>query len=75
MPSSVTETVAAEVRAQMGRAQVNTSELARRIGKSHSYVWRRLTGAVPFDVADLTAIGEVLGVSIGQFIPASERVA
>ena len=74
MVLSLSETVAGEVRAEMGRSRVSASELARRLGRSHSYVWRRITGDVPFDIAELSAIAEALGVPVSRLMPA-ERVA
>jgi transcriptional regulator with XRE-family HTH domain len=69
MPRTLPDHVAAEVRAELGRAKVSSSELARRLGRSHSYLYRRLNGEVAFDVADLAAIAAELGVPVAQFMP------
>jgi len=39
------------------------------LGWKQTYMSRRLTGAVPFDVDDLAALAELLDVPIGQFFP------
>lgn len=39
------ESVAEEVRALLGRRNISKIELARRIERSHTYVWRRLSAA------------------------------
>jgi transcriptional regulator with XRE-family HTH domain len=68
MPLTLTETVAAEVRAELGRAKISSSELARRLGRSHSYLYRRIRGEVAFDVEDLSAIATELDVPVSRFI-------
>jgi len=75
MPDPLHKTIATEVRAQMGRVQVNGSELARQLGRSHTYVWRRLSGEVAFDLAELESVAEILGVPASHFYPQAERVA
>lgn len=61
--------VAEEIRALLGRRQMSRIELSRRLGKSHSYVWRRLSGATPFDLDDLEQIAVELGVTAADLIP------
>jgi transcriptional regulator with XRE-family HTH domain len=46
-------------------------ELARRIGKSHTYVGRRLSGETAFDTDDLERIAGILGVSVVDLLPDS----
>ena len=55
--------IAEEVRALLARRRVTSVALARSIGKSHTYVWRRLNGETAFDLNDLEQIAETLGVS------------
>ena len=59
--------VAAEVRAQLGRAQRTGRSIALELGWTQPYISRRLTGEVPFDVNDLTAIADVLGIPVSVF--------
>lgn len=59
--------VAAEVRAQMARAHLSQNALATNLGVSQPYVSRRIAGQVPFDVADLVKIADMLGVPLARF--------
>jgi transcriptional regulator with XRE-family HTH domain len=52
---------------------VSGSELARRLGVSQTYVWRRMTGEVSFSIDDLDRVAQALGISVEQLLP--ERVA
>lgn len=54
--------VAEEVRVLLARRRMSASELARRMGQTQPYVWRRLTGEVALDVDDLDQIAQVLDV-------------
>lgn len=59
----------------MGRHSVNGTQLARHLGRSHSYVSRRLTGEVAFNVSELDTIADLLGVSVTQLIPVDADAA
>jgi len=61
--------VAEEVRALLGRRRMTAIELARRIGKSHTYVGRRLNGETAFDLDDLERIAVILSVSVTDLLP------
>lgn len=65
--------IAEEIRALLGRRAISKIDLSRRIGKSHTYVWRRLTGETAFDTDDLERIAQVLGVPVVDLFPASYR--
>lgn len=71
----MTIAVAAEVRALMGRRGVTQNELAGAIGKSQSYVSRRLTQVPekPFDLDDIEAAAHLLGTSMAAIFAAAER--
>jgi transcriptional regulator with XRE-family HTH domain len=62
--------VAAEVRAELARADLNGSQAAARLGWKQQYISRRLSGTVPFDVAELYEIAEMLDVPVERFLPA-----
>jgi transcriptional regulator with XRE-family HTH domain len=64
--------VASEVRAWMGRRQRSGRSVALEVGCSEIYLSRRLTGKVPFDVADLAAIAHVLDVPMATFFETPE---
>jgi len=67
--SSLKQSVAEEIRALLGRRNMSRLELAKRIGRSHTYMWRRLSGETAFDVDDLQKIAAVLGVSVNDLLP------
>jgi transcriptional regulator with XRE-family HTH domain len=59
--------IAAEVRAWMARRQRSGRSLALELGCSEIYLSRRLTGKVPFDVAELATIADLLEVPVSVF--------
>lgn len=73
--SPFTKLVAGQVRAEMARARISGVQLAEKIGRSHPYMSRRLTGTVAFDTDDLAAIGAALGIAIHELMPTAERAA
>lgn len=74
-PSTLADSVAAEVRAQLARQQLTGTALAAAIGKSEMYVSRRLRGQVAFDLADVEQAAKFLGVSFADLLPSPERAA
>lgn len=64
--------VAAQVRAELARARISGSALARATGKSQSYWARRLSGRVPLDVDDLEVVAAVVGVRITALLPTEQ---
>ncbi len=60
--------MAEEVRALMARRRLSGVALAALINRSQSYVSRRLTGEVPFDMDDLEAIAAALGVKAADLV-------
>jgi hypothetical protein len=65
--------VAAEVRAEMARQQLSGVRAAHALGWTQNYISRRLSGTVPFDVADLGALADLLEVPVGVFFEGPER--
>jgi hypothetical protein len=63
------ELVAAEVRAYLGRARLNSNNLPELIGNSQSYWFRRINGDHPFDMDDLAKLSELLNVPMSAFVP------
>lgn len=63
--------VAAEVRAEMARQRISQSRVRLALGLSQSAMSRRITGELPFDVGELAALAELLGVPPARFFPAS----
>jgi len=68
------QSVAAEVRAEMARRQLSGVRAARRLGWTQNYISRRLSGTVPFDVADLLAIAQLLEVPAAKFFSSGPDV-
>jgi DNA-binding Xre family transcriptional regulator len=66
-------TIAEEIRALLARRRINGVALAVQIGRSQSYVSRRLTGETAFDVDDLERIAKVLGVTVSQLLPDDQQ--
>ena len=65
------ERVAANVRAELARKGITQTDLAAKLRKSQPFVSRRLSGRVPFDVADLAAIASVLDIPIADLVVAA----
>ena len=57
-------TIAEEIRALVGRRQISATRLGQEIGRTQSYMSRRMTGEVPFDVDDLDAIAAYFDVPV-----------
>lgn len=66
---SLREQTSEEIRALMGRRNINASELARRIGATQPYISRRLGGHIAFDLDDLEKISRVLQVEVAELLP------
>jgi transcriptional regulator with XRE-family HTH domain len=66
---SLREHVAEEVRVALARRRMSASRLAKELGVSQTYVWRRLSGETAFDLDDLEKIAKVLRVSIVDLLP------
>lgn len=67
----LTDLIAEEVRALLGRRRMSASTLARQMGVTQRYVSRRLTGDAPFDANDLQRIAGTLGVPVRALLPDS----
>jgi transcriptional regulator with XRE-family HTH domain len=66
MPST-TESIAGEVRAALARARLRSKDVAQLLGCSESAASRKVNGRVPFTVADLVRIAELLGTDPTRF--------
>lgn len=71
--ATLREHVAEEVRALLGRRRMSSVALARSIGKSHTYVWRRLNGETAFDLDDLQGIAKTLAVDVRSLLPGETK--
>lgn len=68
MPKPLTETVAAEVRAELARHNISRTEAAAALGMSRTLLWSRLRGETSFKVAELECLAELIGVPVTQFM-------
>jgi transcriptional regulator with XRE-family HTH domain len=57
------EAIARRLRGELGQLNLSVSEVARRTGMSQPALSRRMTGQLPFDVAELDLICDTLGIS------------
>jgi transcriptional regulator with XRE-family HTH domain len=64
------EAVGKEIKVLLIRHDMSAVALAARIGRSQSYLSRRLTGEVALDLDDLEAISDVFGVPPVALVPA-----
>ena len=72
MSSVLAASVAAEVRAEMGRQGWSHQRLADALGTlTRQSLGRRINGEIPWDVAELEKIAAALGVPVAQFMPAT----
>lgn len=65
----LSEQVAEEIRALLGRRRMSGRELARRMGASPSWVNFRLTGAQPINLDDLQRFADALEVDAMDLFP------
>jgi len=70
--TTMRDLVATEVRAWLGRRRISGAELARQMGKSQTWVARRLDGRQAFDVDDLEQVAAVLNLHVSDFFPSPD---
>jgi transcriptional regulator with XRE-family HTH domain len=63
---SFSEVVRREIRAEMGRQNLNSTQLARRLGWSRARLTARLHGEVPLSLDDVEQIAAGLSISTLQ---------
>lgn len=70
---SITERLAASVRAELARGNMSAAEMARRLGWSQAYLQRRLGTrsqvALDFTIPELALIAAELGIPLSQLLP------
>jgi transcriptional regulator with XRE-family HTH domain len=72
---SLRERTAEEIRVLLARRRMSAAELARRTGMKQSTMARRMTGETAFDLDDLEAIANVLGVAVIDLLPGAAQGA
>lgn len=64
---NLSERVAAEIRAEMGRQRRTVASLETQIGWSHMYLSRRLSGRTAIGLDDVEAVAAALEVPVMSF--------
>ena len=67
--ANLSDRVAEEIRALLGRRRMSQAELARKLGTSGAWLNYRLTGKQPIDLNDLADIAGALGVAVADLLP------
>lgn len=70
-PGKFARAISAQIRAIMALQQVSGSQLGGSIGRSQSYMSKRLRGEASFSANDVEAISEALGVDLLQLLRAA----
>jgi transcriptional regulator with XRE-family HTH domain len=69
--ATVTQRIAATVRAEAARRQITQAHMAEKLGRSQTFVSRRLLGRVPFSIDELDQLAEILAVPLAELIGAA----
>lgn len=72
---TLSEHVAREIRAEMGRQQVRNAGLAELLGVSEMWVSRKLRGITPLTLAEVEQLAEVLEVEVSALLPTGQRTS
>lgn len=60
--------VISNIRAEMARRNVSNVEMARHLGFSTNAFWRRMSGATSWNLTELGAVAERLGVQVDDLL-------
>ena len=69
MTQSLAQTIATEVRAEMGRQRVSGRQLTKVLGLSQAQMSKRLLGQIEFRPNELQKIADHFGVPVIRFFP------
>jgi transcriptional regulator with XRE-family HTH domain len=69
--NSLNSQVAGEIRAWMGRREMNQADLGRALGENEMWVMRRVRGRQQMTVTDLQRIARVLDITVLELFPPS----
>lgn len=72
---SLTETIAAEIRAEVARQRRKYSDLAKELGLAPATISDRMAGRVPFDTNELEKVAQWLGIDVVHLISPRYRNA
>jgi transcriptional regulator with XRE-family HTH domain len=71
-PTTLQARVAEELLVLLKRRRMSATALARHLGVSQTYIWRRLTGETALDLNDLDRISQILGIHPVDLLQAAE---
>lgn len=71
--ATLSEQVAEEIRAWLGRRRMSQAQLSRAMGQSQMWVSDRLRGIQPIDLDDVQRFALVLGVTVFDLLPSPEE--
>jgi transcriptional regulator with XRE-family HTH domain len=66
---TLAERIRSAVNAQLAQRGISQRELARRLGWSQQYTWRRLAGRQEFSPTDLDQIASALDLPVDELVP------
>ena len=72
-PGKFARAVSAQVRSSMARQRISGAQLADMIGRSQSYISKRLRDESSFTANDCESICEALGEDLAQLVVAAAR--
>lgn len=68
MTQTLSERVAAAVRAEVARRKISQGRIASVLDTSQATVSRRLAGTTPFDLDELEQVAGLLGLSVADLL-------
>lgn len=66
--AAATHRVASTIRAELARRRIPQTVVAEKLNLSQATVSRRLAGEYPFDVAELSVLAEMLGMTASDLV-------
>lgn len=70
--NSTSALISAEIRGALAKIKMPTYKLCDYLGQSRGYWQRRVSGETPFNVDDLVALSELIGINVRTLFPDSE---
>lgn len=75
MAVTYSDSVAAELRAEIARQRRTQGDLAQALGWTQQYLSRRLTGATPLSLDDVEKLARILGIPLAELVATRPREA
>jgi transcriptional regulator with XRE-family HTH domain len=72
MDQSPAERTAGAVRAELARRRISGRKMAESLGWSPTTTARRLSGSSPFDIDELVAVADFLGIPLTALLPVQD---